>query len=65
MWRSSPAPSATPSAGWCRLRSALHRAQQAFLASLDEVVLADLVQAPTGPLLRRLDAPAYGVSACE
>ncbi|GAA1414786.1 RrF2 family transcriptional regulator [Catellatospora coxensis] len=38
----------------CRLRSALRRAQQAFLASLDEVRLDDLLAAPTGPLLLSL-----------
>jgi Rrf2 family nitric oxide-sensitive transcriptional repressor len=35
----------------CRLRSALRRAQQAFLATLDEVRLDDLIEAPTGLLL--------------
>lgn len=46
-----------PLRGGCRLRTALHRAQQAFLASLDEVALADLIEAPTGPLLLRLGLP--------
>ncbi|MEV5571263.1 Rrf2 family transcriptional regulator [Spirillospora sp. NPDC052269] len=35
----------------CRLRSALRQAQEAFFASLDEITLADLVAAPTGPVL--------------
>ncbi|WP_007024946.1 RrF2 family transcriptional regulator [Saccharomonospora iraqiensis] len=40
-----------PLRGGCRLRSALHRAHEAFLRSLDEVSLADLVHDPTGPVL--------------
>ncbi|WP_328887146.1 RrF2 family transcriptional regulator [Streptomyces sp. NBC_00316] len=35
----------------CRLRGALHRAQEAFYASLDPITVADLVTSPTGPLL--------------
>jgi Rrf2 family nitric oxide-sensitive transcriptional repressor len=35
----------------CRLRGALRQAQEAFYASLDPVTLADVVAAPTGPLL--------------
>ncbi|MET7572142.1 Rrf2 family transcriptional regulator [Streptomyces sp. NPDC005492] len=35
----------------CRLRGALRQAQEAFFASLDPLTLADLVEAPTGPLL--------------
>jgi Rrf2 family nitric oxide-sensitive transcriptional repressor len=35
----------------CRLRGALRRAQEAFFASLDPVTVADMVAAPTGPLL--------------
>ncbi|MFC4906742.1 RrF2 family transcriptional regulator [Actinomadura gamaensis] len=35
----------------CRLRSALRQAQEAFYSSLDGVTLADLVAAPTGPVL--------------
>lgn len=35
----------------CRLRGALRRAQEAFYASLDPVTVADVVAAPTGPLL--------------
>ncbi|MET8325808.1 Rrf2 family transcriptional regulator [Streptomyces sp. NPDC005181] len=35
----------------CRLRSALHRAQEAFYASLDPITVAELVTSPTGPLL--------------
>ena len=35
----------------CRLRGALRRAQEAFFASLDPLTVADVVAAPTGPLL--------------
>ncbi|MFF7139843.1 MULTISPECIES: RrF2 family transcriptional regulator [Streptomyces] len=43
----------------CRLRSALRRAQEAFYASLDPVTIADMVAAPTGPLLLDISrAPA-------
>ncbi|MEV0259445.1 Rrf2 family transcriptional regulator [Streptomyces sp. NPDC050732] len=35
----------------CRLRDALRRAQEAFYASLDGLTVADIVAAPTGPLL--------------
>ncbi|MFJ7942453.1 RrF2 family transcriptional regulator [Streptomyces sp. NPDC096354] len=35
----------------CRLRGALHRAQEAFYASLDPITVAELVTSPTGPLL--------------
>ncbi|MGC0377690.1 Rrf2 family transcriptional regulator [Streptomyces sp. SAI-229] len=35
----------------CRLRGALRGAQEAFFASLDPVTVADIVSAPTGPLL--------------
>jgi Rrf2 family nitric oxide-sensitive transcriptional repressor len=40
-----------PLRGGCRLRTALRAAQQAFLASLDEVTLRELLAGPTGPLL--------------
>ncbi|WP_406506872.1 RrF2 family transcriptional regulator [Streptomyces sp. NBC_00212] len=40
-----------PLAAACRLRRALHRAQEAFYGSLDEVTVDDLVASPTGPLL--------------
>ncbi|WP_329463114.1 RrF2 family transcriptional regulator [Streptomyces sp. NBC_01431] len=40
-----------PLAAACRLRRALHRAQEAFYASLDDLTVDDLVAAPTGPLL--------------
>ncbi|GAA5066991.1 Rrf2 family nitric oxide-sensitive transcriptional repressor [Thermocatellispora tengchongensis] len=43
-----------PLAAACRLRSALRRAQEAFYASLDEVTVASLVEAPTGPALLSL-----------
>ncbi|MCF3119489.1 MULTISPECIES: RrF2 family transcriptional regulator [Streptomyces] len=35
----------------CRLRGALRTAQEAFYASLDPLTVADMVAAPTGPLL--------------
>ncbi|MGH4027858.1 RrF2 family transcriptional regulator [Actinomycetota bacterium Odt1-20B] len=35
----------------CRLRAALREAQEAFYASLDPLTVADVVAAPTGPLL--------------
>ncbi|MEV5955067.1 Rrf2 family transcriptional regulator [Streptomyces sp. NPDC051987] len=35
----------------CRLRGALRRAQEAFFAALDPLTVADMVTAPTGPLL--------------
>ncbi|MEW5353277.1 MULTISPECIES: Rrf2 family transcriptional regulator [unclassified Streptomyces] len=35
----------------CRLRGALRRAQEAFYAALDPLTVADMVAAPTGPLL--------------
>ncbi len=35
----------------CRLRGALRRAQEAFYATLDPLTVADMVAAPTGPLL--------------
>ncbi|WP_217199143.1 RrF2 family transcriptional regulator [Streptomyces buecherae] len=35
----------------CRLRSALRRAQESFYATLDPITIADLVSAPTGPVL--------------
>ncbi|MEU7579174.1 Rrf2 family transcriptional regulator [Streptomyces sp. NPDC041068] len=40
----------------CRLRSALRRAQEAFYASLDPLTVADMVAAPTGPLLLDITA---------
>ncbi|GES28198.1 Rrf2 family transcriptional regulator [Streptomyces angustmyceticus] len=40
-----------PLRGGCRLRGALRAAQEAFYASLDPLSIADLVEAPTGPLL--------------
>lgn len=40
-----------PLRGACLLRSALRGAQQAFYASLETVTVADLVAAPTGPVL--------------
>jgi Rrf2 family nitric oxide-sensitive transcriptional repressor len=45
-----------PLAAACRLRRALHRAQEAFYDSLDEVTVDDLVASPTGPLLIGLTA---------
>ncbi|MEW1615660.1 MULTISPECIES: Rrf2 family transcriptional regulator [unclassified Streptomyces] len=35
----------------CRLRGALRTAQDAFYSSLEPITVADLVAAPTGPLL--------------
>ncbi|MFF9121865.1 RrF2 family transcriptional regulator [Streptomyces sp. NPDC014889] len=35
----------------CRLRGALRTAQEAFYAALDPLTVADMVAAPTGPLL--------------
>lgn len=36
----------------CHLRGILRRAQESFYATLDPVTIADLVQGPTGQLLR-------------
>ncbi|MEV4711187.1 Rrf2 family transcriptional regulator [Micromonospora sp. NPDC049374] len=38
----------------CRLRAELRRAQEAFLAVLDEVSLGELVDGPAGPVLLAL-----------
>jgi Rrf2 family transcriptional regulator, nitric oxide-sensitive transcriptional repressor len=46
-----------PLRGACRLRRALRRAQEAFLAELDAIPLRGLVERPTGPLLHQLVAP--------
>ncbi|GAA4385908.1 Rrf2 family transcriptional regulator [Brevibacterium pityocampae] len=46
--------STCPLRGNCRLKSVLDRAEQAFLAVLDEVCLSDLVDSPTGPVLLTL-----------
>ncbi len=35
----------------CRLRSALRQAQESFYATLNPITIADLVSAPTGPVL--------------
>ena len=35
----------------CRLRGAMRRAQEAFIAALDPLTVADIVAEPTGPLL--------------
>ena len=43
-----------PLRGGCRLRTALRAAQEAFLVSLDEVTLRELLASPTGPLLLEL-----------
>ena len=43
-----------PLRGGCRLRGALHAAQEAFFASLDPLSIDDLVETPTGPLLLSL-----------
>ncbi|MFG2625644.1 RrF2 family transcriptional regulator [Streptomyces sp. NPDC048473] len=46
----------------CRLRGALHRAEEAFYASLDPITVAELVTSPTGPLLIGISGshPAVG-----
>ncbi|WP_051886670.1 RrF2 family transcriptional regulator [Streptomyces hygroscopicus] len=46
----------------CRLRMALRRAQEAFLASLDPLTVEDLVASPTGPVLLGLVGRAPGAS---
>ncbi|MCF2130983.1 Rrf2 family transcriptional regulator [Strepomyces sp. STD 3.1] len=43
-----------PLAGGCRLRRALHEAQEAFYASLDRLAVQDLVASPTGRVLLSL-----------
>ncbi|MER7787375.1 nitric oxide-sensing transcriptional repressor NsrR [Streptomyces sp. NPDC097640] len=40
-----------PLRGACRLRGALREAQEAFYRTLDPLTVADLVTAPTGPVL--------------
>lgn len=40
-----------PLVSGCRLRGALRQAQEAFYAALDPLTVADVVAAPTGPLL--------------
>ncbi|GGU09588.1 RrF2 family transcriptional regulator [Actinomadura citrea] len=47
-----------PLRGGCRLRGVLRAAQAAFLASLDQVRLRELVADPTGPVLLSLAPPA-------
>ncbi|GAA2131205.1 RrF2 family transcriptional regulator [Actinomadura napierensis] len=47
-----------PLRGGCRLRGALRAAQEAFLASLDQVLLRDLVSDPPEPILLSLASPA-------
>lgn len=42
----------------CRLRSALARAREAFMASLDPVTVGDLVADPAGPVLIGLPGPS-------
>ncbi|MDA2805248.1 RrF2 family transcriptional regulator [Nocardiopsis suaedae] len=41
----------------CRLRTALARAREAFMASLDPVTVEDLVADPAGPVLIGLPGP--------
>ncbi|WP_141585701.1 Rrf2 family transcriptional regulator [Actinomadura sp. WMMA1423] len=47
-----------PLRGGCRLRGALRAAQEAFLASLNQVRLGDLVTDPLEPVLLSLAPPA-------
>ncbi|RKS79139.1 BadM/Rrf2 family transcriptional regulator [Actinomadura pelletieri DSM 43383] len=51
-----------PLRGACRLRGALRTAQEAFLASLDQVLLGDLVTGPAGQVLLSLASPAPPVT---
>ncbi|MEU2924971.1 Rrf2 family transcriptional regulator [Streptomyces sp. NPDC007251] len=44
----------------CRLRGALRRAQEAFYAALDPVTVAEIVTAPTGPLLLGISRGPHG-----
>ncbi|WP_019853611.1 RrF2 family transcriptional regulator [Actinopolyspora mortivallis] len=44
----------------CRLRTVLREAQEAFFASLDPIVVGDLVTAPAGPVLLSLSARSSG-----
>ncbi|MEV4946887.1 Rrf2 family transcriptional regulator [Streptomyces sp. NPDC053755] len=46
-----------PLRGACRLRRALHDAQEAFYSTLDPLTVADLVTSPTGPVLLSLSGP--------
>jgi len=46
-----------PLAGGCRLRRALREAQESFYASLDRLVVNDLVAPPTGSVLLSLASP--------
>lgn len=47
-----------PLRGACRLRHALHEAQEAFYASLDPLTVQDLVGDPVRPALIRLLTPS-------
>jgi Rrf2 family transcriptional regulator, nitric oxide-sensitive transcriptional repressor len=44
----------------CHLRGALRRAQEAFYAALDPVTVAEIVTAPTGPLLLGISGGPHG-----
>ncbi|MEU9441332.1 Rrf2 family transcriptional regulator [Streptomyces sp. NPDC048304] len=44
----------------CHLRGALRRAQEAFYAALDPVTVAEIVTAPTGPLLLGISRGPHG-----
>lgn len=46
-----------PLAGSCQLRRALRQAQEAFYDSMNAMTVAELVTAPTGPVLLALGAP--------
>ncbi|MFI7577289.1 RrF2 family transcriptional regulator [Micromonospora sp. NPDC049497] len=56
---------ACPLRAACRLRADLRRAQDAFLAVLDEVSLGSLVDGPAGPVLLALGAEPPSVTVAS
>ncbi len=52
-----------PLRGGCRLRGALRAAQEAFLASLNQVRLRELVTDPPEPVLLSLALPASAAAS--